>query len=86
MKFLGQLNENPLKETHIYQGLPILEEENIEGKIVIIMVLEGHVGIRDSLRKKDILTKVGNPLTKEDTLAEDPLMETEDPLMMEEPW
>ena len=75
MKFLGQPNENPLKETHIYKGLPLLEEGNIEGNIVITMVLEGHVGIGDPLRKEDILTKVGHPLTEEGTLIEDPLEE-----------
>ena len=75
MKFLGQPNENPLKETHIYKGLSLLEEENIERKTVIMMVLEGHVGIRDPLMKEDILTKVGDPLTKKDTLIEDLLEE-----------
>ena len=75
MKLLGQPNENPLEDTHLYQGLPLIEEENIEGKIVIMMVMEGHIGIRDPLRKEDILTKVGDLLTEEGTLIEDPLEE-----------
>ena len=75
IKFLGQLNENPLEESHIYQGLPLLEEESVEGKIVIMMVLEGHVEIGDPLKKEDILTKVEGPLTEKDTLIEDLLEE-----------
>ena len=72
-----------------------------------MIVLGGHIEIGEPLMKKDILTKVGDSLTKvdtliedllednihieigypldeEDTLAEDPLMEMEDPLMMED--
>ena len=75
MRLIDQPNENPLEETHLYQGPPLVEEENIEEKIVIMRVLEGHIGIRDPLRRKDILTKVGDPLTKESTLIEDPLEE-----------
>ena len=63
--------ESSQGDTHI----PLLEEENIEGKIVIMMVLEGHIEIGDPLMKEDILTKVGDPLTEEDTLIEDPLEE-----------
>ena len=44
-----------------------------------MMVLEGHIEIRDPLIEGDIQTKVGDPLTEEDTLMEDPLV-MEDPL------
>ena len=98
MKFLGQLNENPLKETHIYKP----EVENTERMKVIMMVPGGHIEVGDPLMKEDILTKVGDPLTEEDTLIEDLLEEdiliemgdpleeedtlVEDPLMeMEDP-
>ena len=89
MKFLGQLNENPLKETHIYKELPPPEVENTERKKVIMMVLGGHIEVGDPLMKEDILTKVGDPLTKEDTLIEDLLeedilIEMEDPLEEED--
>ena len=89
MKFLGQPNENPLKETHIYKGLPPPEEENIERKTVITMALESHIGIGGPLMKEDILTKVGDPLTEEDTLIEDlleedTLIEMGDPLEEED--
>ena len=91
MKFLGQLNENPLKETHIYKGLPPPEEGNTERKTVIMMVLEDHIEIGDPLMKEDILTKVGDPLTKEDTLIEDLqeediLIEKGDPWKRRIPW
>ena len=85
MKFLGQLNENPLKETHIYKGLPPPEEENTERKTVIMMVLEGHIEIGDPLIEEDIQTKVGDPLTKEDTLIED-LLEEDILIGMVDPW
>ena len=35
--------QDPLKGTHIYKGLPPPEEENTERKTVMMMVLEGHV-------------------------------------------
>ena len=75
MKFLGQQNENPLKETHIYKELPLPEVENTERMTVIMMVLGGHIEVGDPLIKEDILTKVGDPLTEEDTLIEDLLEE-----------
>ena len=75
MKFLGQLNENPLQETHKYKELLPLEEENTERKTVIMIVLEGHIEIGDSLIGEDIQTKVGDSLTEEDTLIEDLLEE-----------
>ena len=75
MRFLGQLHENPLKEIPIYKGLPPQEEGNTEKKIVIMMILEGHVEIRDPLIEEGIQIKVGEPLTKEDTLIEDLLEE-----------
>ena len=43
------------------------------------MVLEGHIEIGDALIEGDIQTKVGDPLTEEDTLMEGPLV-MEDPL------
>ena len=46
--------------------------------MAIMMVLEGHIEIRDPLIEGDIQTKVGDPLTEEDTLMEDPLV-MEDP-------
>ena len=72
MKFLGQLNENPLKETHIYKELPPPEVENTERKKVTMMVIGGHVEVRDPLMKEDILIKVRDPLIEEDMLIEDP--------------
>ena len=59
--------------------LPQQEEESIWEETVIVMVLEDHIEIRDPLIEGDILTEVGDPLTEEDTLVEDPLM-VEDPL------
>ena len=53
--------------------------ESICEETVIVMVLENHIEIRDPLIEGDILTEVGDPLTKEDTLVEDPLM-VKDPL------
>ena len=89
IKFLDQLNENPLKETHIYKELPPPEVENTEGKKVTMMVLGGHIEVRDPLMKEDILTKVGDPLTEkdiliEDLLEEDILIEMEDHLEEED--
>ena len=40
----------------------------------MMMVLEGCTEIGDPLREEDIQTKVKDPLTKEDTLIEDPLV------------
>ena len=89
-----------LKETYIYKGLPPLEEENTERKKVIMMVLGDHMEVGVPLIKEDILTKVRDPLTEENTLIEDLLEENiliemgdpleedilaEDPLMMEDP-
>ena len=48
------------------------QEESTQEEIV--MVREGHIKIRDSLIEGDILTEVGDPLTKEDTLVEESLM------------
>ena len=75
MKFLGQLNDNHLKETHIYKELPLPEAENTERKKVIMMGLGGHVEVGDPLMKEDILTRVGDLLTEEDILIEDLLEE-----------
>ena len=89
MKFLGQLNENPLKETHLYKELPPPEIENTERKKVTMIVIGGHVEVGDPLLKEDILIKVGDPLIKEDILIEDLLeedilIEMEDPLEEED--
>ena len=75
MKFLGHLHENALKETHIYKELPPPEVENTERKKVIMMVLGGHIEVGNPLMEEDILTKVADPLTEEDTLIEDLLEE-----------
>ena len=75
MKFLGQLNENPLKKKHIYKELPPPVVENTERTKVIIMVLGGHIEVGDPLMKEDILTKVQDSLMEEDTLIEDLLEE-----------
>ena len=63
-------------------------------KTVIMMVLEGHIEIGDPLIEEDIQTKVGDPLTEEntliedlleeDTLVKDLLMIMEDPLVMKD--
>ena len=84
MNFLGQLNENPLKETHIYKELPPPEVENTERKKVIMMVLGDHVEVGDPLMEENILTKVGDPLIKKDTLIEG-LLEEDILIDMEEP-
>ena len=39
-----------------------------------MMVIEGHIGIRESLIEEDIQTKLGDPLTKEGILMEDLLV------------
>ena len=61
-----------------------------------MMIIEGHIEIRDLLIEKGIQIREGGPLTEEDTLVEDlleediliemedPLMEMEDPLMVED--
>ena len=49
-----------------------------------MMVLEGHIEIEDPLMKEDILTKVGDPQTEEDTLIED-LVEEDIPIEMGDP-
>ena len=51
----------------------------------MMMIIEGHIEIRDSLREGDTQTKVGDPLTKEDTLIED-LLEEDIAIEMEDPW
>ena len=60
-KFLGQQNENPLKEVHMYEGLLCQEGENIQEETVMMMVLEGCTEIGDPLREGDIQTKVEDP-------------------------
>ena len=61
---LGQQNENPLKEVHMYGRLLCQEGENIQEETVMIMALEGCTEIGDPLREGDIQTKVEDPLTK----------------------
>ena len=61
------------------KGLLCQEGEKIQEETVKIRVLEGHIEIGDPLIEGDIQTKVGDPLTKEDTLMEDFLV-MEDPL------
>ena len=54
------------------------------GDSAMMMIIEGHIEIGDPLREGDIQTKVGDPLTKEDTLIED-LLEEDIPIEMEDP-
>ena len=51
---------------------------------MMMMIIEGHIEIRDPLREGDIQIKVEDPLTKEDTLIED-LLEEDIPIEMEDP-
>ena len=41
----------------------------------MMMIIEGHIGIRDPLREGDIQIKVEDPLTEEDILIGDLLEE-----------
>ena len=50
----------------------------------MMMIIEGPIEIKDPLREGDIQTKVGDPLTEEDTLIED-LLEEDIPIEMEDP-
>ena len=61
------------------RGLLQQEGENTQEERVIMMVLEGHIGIKDPLLEGDIQTKVVDPLIEEETLMENPLV-MEDPL------
>ena len=79
MESPDQLSETPPKKVPMYRELLQEEEDSLWEETMIVMVLENHNKIRDPLIEGDILTQVGDPLTKEDTLAEDPLM-VEDPL------
>ena len=51
---------------------------------MMMMIIEGHIGIEDPLREGDIQIKVEGSLTKEDTLIED-LLEEDTPIEMEDP-
>ena len=73
------------------------EGRNIQEEVVMIMIIENHIEIKEPLREGDIQIKVEGPLTREDTLIEDLLeedtpiemedpLEEEDPLMVEDPW
>ena len=79
MDFQDEVIETPPQEAPTCGELLQLEEGSIWEETVIAMVLEDHIKIRDPLIERDILTEVGDPLTEQDTLMEDHLME-EDPL------
>ena len=49
-----------------------------------MMIIEGHIEIENPLREGDIQTKVGDPLTEQDTLIED-LLEEDIPIEKEDP-
>ena len=51
-----------------------LGEENTWEEIVIAMIIEDCIKIKDPLTEGGIQMELGDPLTKEDTLVEDPLM------------
>ena len=61
MESLGQLSETPPKEAHMYKGLLHQEGENIQKETAMMMVLEGHIEIRDPLREGDTQTKAETP-------------------------
>ena len=63
---------------------PCQEGGNIQGEVVMMMIIEGHIEIEDPLREGDIQIKVEDLLTKEDTLIED-LLEEDTPIEMEDP-
>ena len=68
---------------------PFQEGGSIQEEVVMMMIIEGHIGIRDSLREGDIQIKVEDLLTEEDTLIgdlleEDTLIEMGDPLEEED--
>ena len=73
-KFLGQQNENPLKETHIYKELPLPEVENTERMTVIMIVLGGLHRSQRPPNEGRYPNQGGRPLTEEDTLIEDLLV------------
>ena len=60
------------------------EGGNIQEKVVMMMIIEGHIGIGDPLREGDIQIKVEHPMTGEDTLIED-LLEEDTPIEIEDP-
>ena len=76
----------------MYKEPPYQEGGNIQEKVVmIIMIVEGHIEIRDPLREGDIQIKVEGHLIKEDILIEDLLgedipIEMEDPQKRRIPW
>ena len=50
---------------------PSMRTHEIQEEIAMMMIIEDHIEIEDPLREGDIQTKVGDPLTEEDTLIED---------------
>ena len=75
----------------MYVRLLCLEGEDIQEETMMRIVLEGCTEIGDPLREGDIQIKVGDPLTKEDTLIEDSLVmkdPLEEDILMEmgDPW
>ena len=78
-------DENIPKEAHMYKETPCQEVGNIQEKVVMMtMLIEDHIEIKDSPREGDIQIKVEDHLTEEDTLIED-LLEEDTPIEMEDP-
>ena len=102
-KIPGLRDENIPKEAHRYKETPYQGGGNIQEKVVVmIMLIESHIEIKDPLTVGDTQIRVEGHLIEEDILIEsllggdipigmeDPLEEDtqeEDPLMeMEDPW
>ena len=69
----------------MYEEPPYQEGGNIQEKVVMMTILiEGHIEIKDPLREGDIQIKVEGHLIKEDTLIED-LLGEDIPIEMEDP-
>ena len=69
----------------MYKEPPYQEGENIQEKVVVmIMLIEGHIEIRDPLREGDIQINVEGHLIEEDILIED-LLGEDIPIEMEDP-
>ena len=69
----------------MYKEPPCQEGGNIQEKVVMMtMLIEDHIQIKDPLREGDIQIKVEAHLIKEDTLTED-LLEEDTPIETEDP-
>ena len=86
-----ELNKNTLKKVHIFKGLPHHEKGNISDIVVMIMI-EDHIEIKDHLKEEGIQIRVedcliegGIPIGIEGLLEEEDLLMEKDPLMVEDP-